>query len=81
MVVLVCRDMANAGEAIAKIMQETGHLGVVATVTGTYLDGREVKECAADARDGEKSAELWQASMSLTGLQAEETVLPIGETR
>lgn len=75
--------MGNAARTVQQSGADLAHLVTaleLASVTGTYFDGREVKECAAEARDGEKLAELWQGSISLTGLQAHETMLPIADS-
>ena len=75
--------MGRVARTVAQSASDLAHLITAAeleNVTATYFDGREPTAYAAEAGDPEKSAELWQASIALTKLQPNETILPIGES-
>lgn len=75
--------MGRVARTVAQSAADLAYLITAAeleNVTAIYFDGRQATAYAAEAGDPEKSAELWQASIALTKLKPNETILPIRES-
>jgi NAD(P)-dependent dehydrogenase (short-subunit alcohol dehydrogenase family) len=65
------RTAAQAGADLAYLASDPTLSGV----TGQYFAGRERAESSAESYDRDKAANLWQTSIELSGLQADESPL------
>lgn len=71
------------GRTAARSGADLAHLATspeLATVTGKYFSGRKLLPSSNDSYDAAKAADLWQTSVELSGLQPDETALPLQES-
>ncbi len=65
--------MEQSGKALAKLIIDPE----LATVTGKYFSGFNMIDSAVESYDRAKASQLWNASVELTQLQPEETILQL----
>lgn len=64
--------MKQSGEALARLVMDPE----LADVTGKYFSGLKMIDSSTESYDKAKAKQLWDASVELTQLRAEETIIP-----